>query len=105
MAITASCHNKLEPVQYVEAPLRISPLFCVITDNLTDRSQPPFVHSPFPVFYFCVHVQITLMEESSTLGLSANPKTFRTKAKRALSLMNMQVRLIEILNGGEFSSR
>jgi hypothetical protein len=50
MAITAPCHNKLKPVQYVEAPLRIPPLFRVITDNLTDRSQLPLVHSPFPQF-------------------------------------------------------
>jgi len=50
MAITASRHNKLKPVQYVEVPLRVSSLFCMITDDLTERSQSPLVHSPFPQF-------------------------------------------------------
>jgi len=65
MAITASCHNKLKPVKYIEAPLHVSTLFRMITDNLTGRSQPPFVHSPFPAIHSYAHVQITLMKESS----------------------------------------
>jgi len=81
MAVTASCHNKLKPIQYVEVPLRIQSLFCVVTRNLTDRSQLTFVHSPFPAFYFCVHAQITFMEESSTSELSANLQKFSHKSK------------------------
>jgi hypothetical protein len=50
MVIAASCYEELKPVQYVEASLRVLPLFCVITHNLTDGSQSPFVHSPFPQF-------------------------------------------------------
>jgi hypothetical protein len=82
MAITASCHNELKPVQYIEVPLYVPSLFCMVAHNLTGRSQLPFVHSPFSIFHFCMYAQITLMEESS---MSFFPQLHLTEAvKRRL---------------------
>lgn len=36
MAIATFCRNKLKPVQYIEVPLRVLPLFRMITRNLTN---------------------------------------------------------------------
>jgi hypothetical protein len=65
MAIATSRHDKFKAVQYVEIPLRISPLFSVVTSNLADGSQLPLVHSPFLMFSLATHAQITFVEESS----------------------------------------
>ena len=78
MAITASCHNDLKAVQYIELPLYVPSLFCMVAYNLTDdRSQSSFAHSPFSLFYFYVYVQITFMEESS---MSFFPQLHLTEA-------------------------
>jgi hypothetical protein len=54
MTVNAFCHNYLEAVQYVEAPLRITPLLCMVTSDLTDRDQSILCHSPFPQFILCI---------------------------------------------------
>jgi hypothetical protein len=49
VAVAASSQNDFEAVQYVEAYLRVTPLFCMVTGKLTGGSQLFLVHSPFPI--------------------------------------------------------
>jgi hypothetical protein len=37
MAVNASCQNYLKSAEYVEVGLSVLSLFCMVTNNLTDR--------------------------------------------------------------------
>ena len=72
MAVRAPSRSYLESVQDVKLACAVFGLLFVVTNELTDGSQPLLVHSPFPS-HGCHTFEITLVEQSSITKLHMIP--------------------------------